>query len=1036
MNSIIRYFMENRLLINLTILFIILSGLVSSFKIKQDVFPLTDIDTMIISVIYPGASPSDVEINTVIPIEEELSRIQGVQEYISLSIDNGALLYAYLDQDIDEKQKIKDEVYRKITKSYIPEIPGDVEEITIVDANPKQMAVFSVSLSGKEGKSFTEKELYDAASSLEKKFLRINGVSEIRKSGYRDREIHIDVKPDRMKDYYVSLNDIVRSIQSRNIRSTGGTIQSVHKEQNIVTIGQFSDPRDVGNVIIRSNFEEKRVRIKDIARVRDSFKKETVKLTVNNEKSVVLQFVKKENSDVVKTINNIKTYLKTNRDLVPDSFKITVIDDKSLQIDSLLNIVLSNAAIGFILVLLFMFIFLDLRTSFWTAFGIPVSLLMVISYMHLTGLSINIISLGAIITVLGMMVDHGIVIAEIIYEKRKIGLSPIEAVAEGMKVILKPVFVTIITTIVAFLPLLSVKGMMGKFVYIFPIIITATLIASFIEAVFILPNHLVHGTVKDEIKEEKKWFTRIMKVYESLLERALKFRYIVVLAFLLLLIGTVFITKQTISGFVLLWDDSADGIYINLEMPEGTSLNKTETETAKIEKMVLQKIFPKELQSIQRNTGHHTVKRINSKGNRENWSQIVVNLVPKAERKRSAHDIIIALSKTINAKKISDFNKISYRERVLGPAPGDAVDIKIISEDNKNGIKLMNEIITVLKGIAGVKGIDHDQKPGKEELIVDINYEKLAKVGLTVDTVANTVRTAYEGAVATSIQTADEELDFKVKIDDSYKRDSKFLKSLLVPNSTGNLIRLGEIANIKTEKGKSVINHYNGEKVITITAGIDRNSTTSSKVMQTVKQKFNGISQKYQGTEIIFGGESKETQKSIGDLKIAFILALVLIYFILIMLFKSLSQPFLILITIPFGLIGALLAFSIHGIPLSFMGVVGIIGLSGIVLNDSVVMVDFINSIVADKKNEDSYKISSLIIGGAKERLRPVLLTTLTTVAGLMPTVYGIGGDAKSLVPLVMAICYGLLFATFLTLLFLPSVYMINYDIKKLFSSK
>ncbi|MBN1498966.1 MAG: efflux RND transporter permease subunit [Spirochaetes bacterium] len=1032
MNKIISFFIKKPLLINFILLFIIIAGIFSIGRIKKDIFPLSDIDTVVIEVQYPGASPADVELNAIIPIERKLATIRGIQNYTSYAIENGGTVFAYIDPDSSNKTAIKDEIFRTITTSNVDDLSTDVEKIQIVDINPKLMAVLNIAIIPKT-ENLPEKELYNIADQLEKKLIKLPGVAEIRKSGYKDREIHISVNPDKSESNFITLDEIIKSIQNRNIRATGGTIQSVLKEENIVTIGQFQNYKDVGDVIIRSNFIGNSIKVNDIAEVSDTFKVSSTRFRVNGKEAVGLSVVKKESADVIDTIKNVKKYLSLNADEFSKNTDIKVIDDKSQSIDSLLGVVISNAVIGFALVFLILILFFDLRTSFWTAFGIPVTLLMVAVFMYTTDQTIDMISLGAIITVLGMLVDHGIVISEVVYKTRESGGSDNESIVNSVISILSPVTITILTTIAAFLPMFAIKGMMGKFIYIFPVIITASLIASFFEATFILPSHLAH--IKKPPKQ-KKWFNVIIVLYEKLLKITLKFRYIAVGAFVIIFLLTLFISRATIQNYVLLWDDSADAIYINLEAEDGTPLDQTEKQTLTLLPLINEIIRPEEMIAVSTNIGHHTVKRMSSKGNRENWSQYLIYLVPKSERKRNASQIINALREKINPKTVNSFKKIMFSERVIGPSVGDAFDLKIIASENpENAKKLLQEVVTFTKSIDGVKDVSTDQQKGKNEIYINFNFKKLASYGMDVAAVSRTVKTAYDGLIVTSVQTPKTRLDFRLKMDDRYKRDIKFLSELLIPNGQGAMVKLGEIASFSTKSGQAVINHYNGEKILTINAGVDSRKLTSSKLTAIVKKQFINYKDQYPGTELLFGGEAQETKATMGDLSLAFLIAILFIYFLLFMLFNSPSLPFVVLLSIPFGITGALAAFTFHGIPLSFMGIIGIIGLSGVVVNDSVVMVDFINKLSIENKGKNTNFISD-VITGAKQRLRPVILTTATTVAGLLPTVYGIGGDAKTLVPVVMAMAYGLLFATLITLILIPSLYVINSDIKLLFQKK
>ncbi len=1034
MEKLFAYFTSNKLLVNIVVLFVVILGLFSVSRIKQEVFPMTDIDTMIINIKYPGASPEDVELNAVIPAERELATITGIKEYSSFSIENMATIYVYIDQEAANKQRVKDEVYRKITRSNLDDLSPDVDEIRIIDANPRLMSVLSLGVTAAPGSTVNDKRIYEFARELEDRLLKIDGVSEIRKAGYRDREIHVDASPPLLAERYISLNELVQSIGSRNVRNTGGTLQSLHNEQTIITIGQFADPLEVRDVIVRSSFEGQRVRVRDVAAVRDGFEEETERVRVNGDKAVILQIVKKENADIAATVDNVKRFIAENASSIPGDIRVAVTDDQSLSIRSLVSVVISNAAIGFALVFIILMLFLDMKTAMWTSIGIPFSLLAVMAFMFFFDFSVNIISLGAVIVVLGMMVDHGIVMAESIYEKRQSGLERFDAVVAGVKDVINPVTITVLTTVVAFVPMFFIKGLMGKFIKPFPVIVIATLLISFFEASFLLPNHLAHAKTKSFSPEKSgDWFTPFVDAYGKALALLLKYRYAVIAAFFAVFVATVLISGKTIGRFVLVWDDSSDGIYLNLEAKEGFGIEATDRATGAVEDAVRKAVPDAERISIIRNVGHHTVKPIYSRGNHENWSQIIVNLVPKTERTRTASQIITDLRGKINIGKFPDFTRILYEERVTGPSPGEAVNVRITAKDFNAARRLQGDVEKHLATIPGIREIDNDQKKGKPELVVRFDYDRLAKLGLSVEPVARTVRTAYAGTIATSIQTADQKIEFLVRIDDIYQRDMSFLKNLMVPNTQGRLIRLDDVAKIVRGEGASVINHYNGDRVVTVTASIDPEATTSMLVTQNLKDRFSSFRKEHPGTSLEIGGEAKETKETLGDLRVSFLLAMLLIYFILILLFKSLSQPLIVLLTVPFGIIGALLAFAAHGIPMSFMGFIGIIGLSGVVVNDSVVMVDFINRVFSGGEKNDTASRIGQIVAGSKKRLRPVVLTTLTTVLGLLPTAYGIGGDVKSLVPTVMALAYGLLFATLLTLVFIPALYMFNVDIKSVF---
>ena len=362
--------------------------------------------------------------------------------------------------------------------------------------------------------------------------------------------------------------------------------------------------------------------------------------------------------------------------------------------------------------------------------------------------------------------------------------------------------------------------------------------------------------------------------------------------------------------------------------------------------------------------------------------------------------------------------------------PGDPVDIRIVGNDTELAKKAKEDIKSYLATIPGVIDIDDDDKVGKEELRVMFDYDKIAELGVNVAGVANEVRTAYYGTEATYIQELENKLNFRVQFDDKYTYDTKYLENLLIPNSTGRLIYLKNLATIEKADGLATLKHYNGERTITITAGIEYGKNTSQQVMNDVREKYKDFSKNYRGLKLEFGGEAKETVKALKQLAFSFAMAFIFVYIVLLLQLNRFIQPIMIMIIIPFGLIGVLLGFAIHKMPLSFMGVVGIIGLAGVVVNNGIILVDLINKIIDEGVEGGKKGVAKAIVEGAKQRLRPVFLTTVTTVVGLLPTVYGIGGRADIIIPIVMALAYGLLFASLLTLIFLPCMFMVMFDLR------
>jgi multidrug efflux pump subunit AcrB len=1031
MSKIIEFFANRKLLVNLLTIVIAFAGIFSVTRLKQDFMPQADLHYMAISVLYPGAAAHDVEVNAVIPIERKLKSISGIDEYTSTSMENIGIILVALDSELKNPSEVKDTVIREVNS--VSGLPDEIEDISIVNINPNVMPVMELGVSLTKESALTEQDLMLYIDQLEKDLLSIKGVGELNTEGYREEEIHINVLPGKMEKNYISLNDIVNSIRTRNIRANGGTLQSTGEDRNIVTIGQFDDPMEVKNVIIRSNYEREMIRVSDIANVEKTFEKQIIKVNVNAGPGVIVQIKKSENSDVVRTVQAVKKFVASYP--VPDGINISVTHDRSMAVSSMIKIVLTNAIIGFIFVFLVLLVFLfNFRFSFWTAFAIPTIMFLAFIFMYFNGLTLNLLSLAAMAMLLGILVDEGIVISESIIKYKDKGFAPVEAVKHGVKDVAGPIIVSGLTTIFAFLPMFMIKGMMGKFIAIFPLMVIVILVASLFEALFILPSHLSHdrhSTKKPgpRMQKLKGWFNPISAGYKVFLEKALRFRYLILLGFMGVFALTIVVSLDTIKNFVLMDDDASDTMQITLEAPEGTSLQNTWSLVKNIEEVLSESIDREEIVSIKSVTGHHGKTARDSGVLHENWALVTVNLTPEADRAHNTDELIAIVMNAIPEELKMNFTKLLIEKDKFGPPTGSPVNIQISGTPGADVPGAVQAIKSHLEQRPYLYNITDDEQEKAKELVINFDYEKMAMYNLNVQTVAQAVRTAYEGTVATSIQQSEYELDFRVQIDESFQRDEDFLGSLLIPNKTGKLIRLSEISWFTLQSSDFTIKHTNGTRVITITSDIVKDEGTASQVTRDTMRYFKSIQYRFPGVFAEVGGEAAETRDSFSDLGVAFLVALLLIYFVLIILFNNFTQPFLIMLTIPFGIIGALIAFTLHGMPLSFFGVIGIIGLSGVVVNDCIVMVDFINK--SWKNNNGSKNMLKIIAEGAKERLRPVILTTLTTVIGLLPTAYGIGGSSPMIRPVAIALCYGLLFATTLTLIFIPVIYTIRQDIAR-----
>jgi multidrug efflux pump subunit AcrB len=1029
-SSFFKYFAERHILANLITLMTVLLGLTALTHIKRDIWPKVDLGEMFITTRYPGASPEDVELNVTNEIEEELKEVAGIDRITSFSMENMSVIDVILDIDATDKEEIKTEIREAVSR--VTNLPVEVTESPLVtEMKTSIIPVIEVGLTG----GLPYRELRKISKRLEKKLEILPGVSSIEKFGYLAREIKVEVSPKAIHKYQIPLREIIVAIQGRNIRATAGSFESYTSEKNLVTLAQFENPLEVGDVIVRSTFEGPLIRVKDLAIVRDGFEDARILSRVNGKQAFSFLVTKKENADVIRTVDAVKDLVKRERETLPEGVEIAYSNDFSRYVRNRFNVVRSNGLIGLALVIIMLSFFLNIRSAFWVAMGIPVSLLGVIFVMPLFDVYLDSISLAAMIIVIGIIVDDAIIIAENIQRRLEMGSPPLEAAVEGIRAVFRPVLTTILTTFLAFAPLFFMTGMMGDFIFVIPLVITLALFISLGEAIVALPAHLTMGLRQSPEGSRKKtrqnWFDLVKSPFQRMLLRILRFRYAIVVISILLLGGSLWYAGSYMK-FVLFPSSMADQFYILIELPTGASLQATSDKVKEIEASVAG-LPGDELESFVTRIGNQGGIMGGGEGGfqlgeNENWAIIMVHLTPFSERSRIADDIVEDLRQKTD--KLPGYAKIVYVVEAGGPPVGRAITLRVVGSDDSLRTQLADSVESFLGNLEGVKDIDRNDKLGKEQIEIKVNYDKLSRLGLTVADVAQNLRIAYDGEVITSVRYGDEDVDFRVLLQEKARAQPEYLGELLIPNRQGRLIPLKGTAKLQTGPGPSNYYHFDRERTITITADVTKGIITPLEATAAVQNHFQ-LERDWPGIRFVVGGEAEETQESMASLIRAFIIAVIGIYFLLILLFNSLSQPIMVMIAIPFAIIGVIFSFALHGEPLGFVAMLGIIGLSGVVVNDSLVLVNHINGLRQRRPDES---ISKLVAEGTTARLRAVILTTLTTVVGLLPLAYGLGGTDPYMAPMALALAYGLLFATPLTLLLVPSLYVIREDLGRIFN--
>ncbi|MBN1794315.1 MAG: efflux RND transporter permease subunit [Candidatus Omnitrophica bacterium] len=1027
---------RNSLLVNMASVFILIVGLTVMLGIRKEAFPNVAFDFITVSTIWPGAQAVEVEKLLTIPLEKEIKGINGIDELESTSAEGTSFIKIKLDPDLNEIEQ--DRVLKDIEQAVdrVSDLPEDVEDPIVTKPSSKEIPVVYISLSG-----LPELELQQHAEVLEDMFEDVSGVARAGRFGWRDKEMWVEVNPDRLKEYHISFDELMSALASRNISVPAGDLRAPKEEFSIRTTGEFRTPEEIEEVIIRANDLGNWLRIRDVATVRYTLEDDKVMYMTDGERAIFSSVIKKEKGDAIRIVDEVKKIVAAYKKEAPANLKIRLIDDMSYYIRRRLNVLKNNGMVGIVLVVSCLLIFLNRWIALWTAFGIPIAFFITFIIMSYMGMSINLLTMFGLIIVLGMIVDDGIIISENVYRYIEQGVPRKQAAIIGTNEVVKPVTATVTTTLVAFCSLIVMSGIMGKFTRVIPQVVIIALTASIIEAFIILPSHLadfVKPPKRDPqgkilSKKESEWFKALLGFYTKTIETLLAHRYIAMGGLLLIFIFA------GIEGYFmdreLFPPRGVETFYIMGEMPVGTSLEETRKALEPVEKLV-NSLPKKDLDTYITQVGSigewSIVGPVDTFGS--HLGQLVVYLTPIQHRRRLAEDIVDALrEKAAGMKEFEQFEKLTFQMVKPGPPVGKPVSVRIKGEAFSMLTSISDDVKRYLQTLKGVKDISDDYSLGKDEIRIVVDRDKAAQAYLQVGDIARTVRYAFEGGVATTIKPlkAEEEIDVKVRLPEQYRGSMEAFDKILIQNKLGNLIPLNKVASFERDQSLARIYHLDGKRVVTVGAEVNRKQITSEKANRLVMKHFEGYFNDKRGYSSELGGEFEENRTSMLSLVKALLVALFLIYVILAATFQSLIQPLIIMLAIPFGLIGVIVAFKLHHEPVSFLAGMGIIGLIGVVVNDSIVLVEFIN-----KKRKEGLPLREAVIQAGQIRLRPVILTTITTVGGLLPVAYGIGGNDPFLKPMALALSWGLAFATTLVIFMIPCIYLVLSDIKSFFCKK
>lgn len=1042
MRKAVRFFVDNALFGDVLTVAIIALGVASLFQIRREIFPNVNFDVISVDTVFPAASPEEVEKLVTNAIEQELQEVDGIKKLQSYSRDGLSRILVYVDPDRTTSDKAKSDIQNVIDR--LTDLPEAAEDTVVTSLESKQGPVIEVSVAGE----LPELELRRAAKRLEKEIESVPGVARVSFLGLRKLEYKVDADLRKLAEYRLSLDDLVIALKAQNVSIPGGIVEvsdggGKGRERVVRTSTDFERVEDVRDTVIRANDLGRPIRVGDVARVYEGQERAIVMSRTNGKPSISLTVLQKEKTDAIDMVDAVKERVDSVRPTLDPRIEVDFINDFSDFIRRRLQIVTGNLLVGLCLVLLLLPLMIPFRFAMIIALGEPFAFLGTILLLYWTGNSINLISMIGLIIVSGILVDDSIVVTENAVRMVQAGKSPREAAIKGTMQIMPPLVASVLTTSAAFLPMAFMSGIFGKFVREIPIAVLTALAVSLFETFFILPAHVAHWikakqfVATEAVTKVRKWYSpgmlkrltawtqaawdeRVVPAYVRLLEKILRKRYWVLAGLGIFFFGSIGLATQ-VMRFVLFPPEGVEIFFVQAEAPSGTSLERTAELLKTVERKVAE-LPPQELQDYTTVVGlvQQEPNDPNTQRGAE-FGQVVVILTPETARERKAQQIMDGLRESVG--QVPGLDRISFARVNTGPPVGKPVSLGVRGTEFEDILVVVRELEARLQKLPGVFDVRNSYHLGKEELLVRVNGPEAAAAGLSTLAIGSTVRAAFEGTVATSIRKLDEEIDVRVSLPRADRASEESFRGLLIPNPMGNLVPLGSVARIDRGQGLSEIRHEAAMRQVVVTADVDVDKTSALEANGSAREWISELSRLKPGVSVAFGGEDEDTQESFASLGRAFLIALIGIFLILILTFKNLFQPLIVLITIPLGVISVIWAFFLHGLPLSFMGMLGIVALAGVIVNNAIVFVDFVNQARKDGMDE---RMS--IVEAARTRIRPIFLTTITTTIGILPAAYGIGGLDMFVVPIALALGWGIFFGSVLTALVFPAALAVLDD--------
>ncbi len=1007
-------------------LFVLMFGVMGYQKLNNETFPSLEFGVATVSTQYHGASAEEVETKITKPLEDEIRTVSGVKDVRSTSQEGRSEIVIRVDIDNEDVDDVMDDLQKAVER--VSDLPSDLrEQPKFIQLNSSEFPAIELALTG-SNKNRKRDILADEIKDILENNKQVLNVSTV---GQLEREFSVRIDQEKLDREHISIMEVFNAIKVRNVNLPSGKLKTNIKQNIVLLEGKVDDVNELQDIVVRSNFSGKKIRVRDLGTVIDAMQDPNVLTSVDGVEATLIIVTKKGGSDTIKLVEDIDKKLVLVRSFLPKGYEIKIFHDEAIKVRNRMEVLNSNALVGLVLVIVFLLIFLPGRIGVIASFSLPVAILVTLGCMPLFGMNLNAVTILAMVIALGMLVDNSVVISENYTRLRQDGMNTLEAAIKSPLQFWLPISATAMTTIAAFLPMLVTRGLMGEVVKYIPIVVTCALVASLLESFFLLPMRLefigrYFTPPKDKQGEIKRdWFYRLSLKFEKMMNICVRRRYLTLTFFVLVISFSFFMLKM--NRFILFPAEQVEKYIARYETQRGTPVEKTNI-AGRLLSLEIKKVLGDDAESIVARAG---VSKAGLKDDMEKVASYAGVIVIYATREASFtlnHNEVLEKLRKINLPQLK---KLSFEVVLNGPPVGSSVSATLKSNKPMQLKAVTNALMKSLKETKGIHDVQTNELRGDDEIKVKFDYEKIARLGLDTFTVGKTIETALKGTRIVRLNQNNKEFDINIRLNDKNKRTINDLKNLKVLDRRGNLIPISTLAKLEERPGSLIRKHFDFRTAIVINADVDDKVITSVQANNVIKKEFSRIMSTYPTVDLVFGGQEESTNESMSSLADAMFLALIAIFAILVAVFRSFLKPLIIMTTIPLGLFGFAIAFYFHDRPVSFLAQIGIIGLTGIIVNSGIVLISFID----DLKKEGKLELHEILVTASRLRLRAVFVTSLTTMGGLFPTAYGIGGNDLILIPMTLAMAWGLTSGTIFTLVWIPCAYGILDDFLR-FSKK